>query len=95
MDASRQDRIREFVHRLSIANPARSFDLTTWETDGRMYPPQDDALRDVAGKPEVKRFRARRHNIFVRQNGAFKIEEIGGQVLVDRPGADGSTVGDP
>lgn len=66
-----------------------------WETDGRMYPPQDDALRDVPARPEVKRLRAKRHNIFIRQNGAFEIEEVDGPVLVSRPGADGRNVRDP
>ena len=63
-----------------------------WRTDGRMYPPLDDALRPVPEHPELKRFRAKRHNIFIRDNGAFEVQEVDGPVLVSRPGSDGRGV---
>jgi hypothetical protein len=118
MDASREERLREFLRRLDEADCASSFDearrliadtlnqvedeMTTipqdpanWQTDGRMYPPQDDAIRDVVDHPDVKRFRAKRHNIFIRENGSFEIREVGGPVLVAHPGSDGRGVWDP
>lgn len=68
------------------------FNPANWQTDGRMYPPLDDALRDVPNQPDLKRFRAKRHNIFIRHNGAFEIQEVGGPVLVSRRGSDGRGV---
>jgi hypothetical protein len=33
------------------------FDPENWQNDGRLYPPQPDSLRMVAGRPDVTRFR--------------------------------------
>jgi hypothetical protein len=62
-------------------------------TGGRMYPPMDDSRHNVHGYPEVVRFRARRHNVFIRNNGAFEIHEVRGRrVVFTKPGLDGRDV---
>jgi hypothetical protein len=70
-----------------------------WQTDGRLYPPQPDSMRDMAGWPQVVRFRSRRHNTFIGANGSIEIRAAShdwrdGEVLFTRPGADGKGVWD-
>ena len=116
MDLPKEERFKEFLHRLDEAPAAGSFgdaykllcdvlnavedELTTlpfdpenWVTDGRMYPPQMDSIRDVEGQANVKRFRSRAHNTFVADNGAIEIQEVRGAVVVFRKdGMDGRGV---
>jgi len=68
------------------------FDPSKWQSDGRMYPPQDDSRRHVVGYPNVTRFRSRRHNTFIGENGSIEIVELGGAVLLRKHGADGKHV---
>jgi hypothetical protein len=69
-------------------------DLSRWQSDGRMYPPQDDSERPVPGQPAVRRYRSRRHNTFIGVNGALEIRTIEHEILLRKAGADGRFISD-
>ncbi len=64
------------------------FDPQNWMTDGRLYPPQGDNWKRVPGRTDVARFRSKRHNTLIRDNGAIRIETISGDVVFRKAGAD-------
>jgi hypothetical protein len=69
------------------------YNPTTWLTDGRTYPVQDDNIRGVPGQPNVKRARSKDHNIYLGKNGAICIVQISThEVLLDKPGEDGNLI---
>ncbi len=63
-----------------------------WQTDGRMYPPEDDNAREVEGKSDLLRYRHKAHNTFIRNNGAIEIQDVDGKVLFEKCGSDGRGV---
>lgn len=69
------------------------YDPSSWRTDGRMYPVQDDNASDVDGHPDVTSYRSRKHETLIRTNGAFEIRDAKTkEVLVAKPGSDGKGV---
>ena len=67
---------------------------SAWQTDGRLYPPQQDTKRAVPQSRAVFRYRSVAHNTFIAKNGSIRIETITGDVLLNKPGADGLAVAD-
>lgn len=69
-----------------------AFDPSNWKADGRMYPPQADSARDVAGRSELTRYRSKAHNTYISANGAIRIDSLNGDVVLSKPGSDGNEV---
>ena len=72
-----------------------SFDPSRHDSDGRMYPPQQDAARPVEDRPVLVRYRSRGHNTYIATNGAILILTAGpndAERCLDKPGRDGRFV---
>jgi len=66
-----------------------------WQTDGRMYPPLDDSVREVQRFPRVRRLRSRAHNTYIGENGAIEIRQVPTDIIeVSKPGTDGREIRD-
>ncbi|WP_421381054.1 hypothetical protein ACOCG7_34135 (plasmid) [Paraburkholderia sp. DD10] len=64
------------------------YNPSNWSWDGRMYPPAPDH-RHTTSDPDLFRYRSRKHNTFIRSNGALKIVDIKtSEVLIDKAGQD-------
>lgn len=69
------------------------YDPHCWETDGRLYPVQDDNVYGVEGSPRITLLRARRSSIYIGDNGAIEIQDVvSGAVVFSKPGSDGRGV---
>jgi len=68
------------------------FDPSAWQTDQRMYPPQEDSRRNVPGRPDVARYRSRSHNTYIGANGAIEVTTLTNEVLFRKAGADGKYI---
>lgn len=68
------------------------FQPDQWQTDGRMYPPEEDNAREVERRADVIRYRHKAHNTFIRDNGAIEIRDVNGELLFEKPGSDGRSV---
>jgi hypothetical protein len=89
-EAHRQ--LSDILNAVEDAMTSIPFDPANWQNDGRMYPPQLDSLRAVAGRSDVKRFRSRSHNTLIGINGAIEIRDLSGRTIFSKPGADGQTI---
>jgi hypothetical protein len=51
-------------------------------------------MREIPDRAAVKRFRSRRHNTFIGENGAIEIQLVNpaNEVVFAKPGADGRKV---
>jgi len=67
-------------------------DPSQWTSDDRMYPPQADSARDVAGRPELTRYRSKGHNTYIADNGAIRIETANRDLVLNKPGCSGNEV---
>src|SRR5262245_55097052 len=66
---------------------------TSWRVYRRIYGPQADSARDVAGWPKVIRYRHSQHNSFIGDNGSIEIQVAAapgrsGEVVFSKRGSD-------
>jgi hypothetical protein len=60
-----------------------------WRTDGRLYPPQEDARVKCPERPSLRKYRSKGHYNYIGLNGSIRIETLEAGVLLDKPGQDG------
>lgn len=60
-----------------------------WKTDGRMYPPQEDARLKSPERPSLRKYRSKSHLDFIGANGSIRIETLDAELLLDKRGQDG------
>lgn len=91
--------LRNVLDAVEDAHSGVPHDPARWQSDGRMYAPAADSRRSVPGHSRVARYRSRSHNTFLGENGAIEIRRVQtgtrpeeGEVLLDKPGADGQSV---
>ena len=63
-----------------------------WQSDGRLYPPLEQNYRSIPGRPDLRRYRSVRQDIYIGANGSLRIETRDGEVWLDKAGADGRKV---
>jgi len=63
-----------------------------WETDGRLYPPQDDNARPFHGSVRMMRYRTRGHYILIAANGAIEIRNMKARTMLSKAGSDGRSI---
>src|SRR5215469_18419778 len=49
------------------------YDPSSWQTDGRLYPPQSDRVYAVPEFPGVLRYGSFKHDTYVGKNGAIEV----------------------
>jgi len=61
-----------------------------WESDGRMYPPQEDRARACPELPGTTVYRSAGHHTYIGARGEIAILHISsGKILLNKAGADG------
>lgn len=68
------------------------FNPERWRSDGRIYPPQEDNVVEVAGHPRVKRYRTVAHYVYIGANGSIEIVALDGTLEFRKVGTDGRGV---
>lgn len=92
-DSEAYELLSSILNGVEDVNTSIPYTPEMWDSDGRMYPPQEDSKRTVTN--DISRYRNRNHNTFIGSNGSIKIETvIGKKVLLDKAGLDGKKVGD-
>jgi len=71
-------------------------DPSQWQSDGRLYPPQEDHWVPEDGYPSITRMRTRGHYVLISTNGALEIQDIKTEnVVFSKAGSNGRKVWDP
>ena len=91
--AEAQEQIERTLNAVEDELTSIPFDPSQWQSDGRLYPPQDDNMI-ATDNALVACYRSVRHRIYIGMNGAIEIRETTGSFVFSKSGADGKSIGD-
>ena len=84
--------LAETLNRIEDAHSGVPFDPSNWQSDGRLYPPQEDSKRSVDGRENLHRYRSRGHNTFISSDGAILILDLSKNVIFEKSGRNGESI---
>jgi hypothetical protein len=71
------------------------YDPERWQTDGRIYPPTQEGMRSIKGRPEVRRYRHTSHDTLIGVNGSIEIRDRrSDRIIFSKAGTDQREVSD-
>ena len=96
-EAEAFDLVCQLLNRVEDQHSGVPANPTSWEADGRLYPPQPDKRKSFAPRATIIRYRSRDHYLWIEANGAILITDIDypPKIMLSKAGADGRSIGSP
>jgi hypothetical protein len=86
------DVIRETLNRVEDELSSIPYDPCHPRGDGRLYPAKPGSRCRAPGRPDLRRYRFKRHWLYIGANGAILVEHRESGVVFSKPGFDGQPV---
>jgi hypothetical protein len=82
--------LRRILNEVEDEHSGVPYNPDNWQTDGRLYPPLDDRVKEAPGRPGMLVGSSLQHLSYFGANGAIQVyHKRARAVVLDKPGADG------